>query len=324
MQGSIAQQNFLGRGLNLNLSGSYGGTSTTYRLGILNPYFMDTKIALGFDIYKSEKEWADYTEQKTGGDIKFGMPIMPNVRSFSFTVMNKRRLPTLISWPRLILKIKKAIQFYRLLRGRLHGTPSITVPLRPWVGDLKSLLKLQGLVGPKSSCELLSITVIFKGPWSTVFSAHGNLGYLHEIAGEQIPINERFYLGGIRTIRGFDTREVGPRVSRTTDVTDPVTGAVSSSSSGYEYIGGVKSAYFNLEYVFPLAKEAGVNGLFFFDTGNAWSEQQNYFESMRYSAGAGIRWQSPMGPLRFEWGYNLDPLEDEKQSVFEFSIGSFF
>ncbi len=325
MQGSIAQQNFLGRGLNLNLSGSYGGTSTTYRLGILNPYFMDTKIALGFDVYKTEREWIDYTEQKTGGDIKFGVPIMPNVRSFFIYRYEQTTIADVDILASSYLKDQEGDSILSSITGSVTWDTLDYRPDPSKGGRSEVSVEIAGIGGTQKFMRtFVDHRHFFKGPWSTVFSAHGNIGYLQEIAGVQIPINERFYLGGIRTIRGFDTREVGPRVSRTNDVTDPVTGAVTSSSTGYEYIGGVKSAYFNLEYVFPLAKEAGVKGLFFFDTGNAWSEQQNYFESMRYSVGAGIRWQSPMGPLRFEWGYNLDPLDDEKQSVFEFSIGSFF
>jgi outer membrane protein insertion porin family len=68
----------------------------------------------------------------------------------------------------------------------------------------------------------------------------------------------------------------------------------------------------------------GLKGILFFDTGNAWSEDENYFSEMRYSVGGGIRWFSPMGPLRLEWGYNLDPREAEDRSQFEFSIGRFF
>ncbi len=61
-----------------------------------------------------------------------------------------------------------------------------------------------------------------------------------------------------------------------------------------------------------------------FDAGNAWSENEDYFNDLRYSIGGGIRWFSPMGPLRLEWGYNLDKRENEPPSNFEFSIGSFF
>jgi outer membrane protein insertion porin family len=141
--------------------------------------------------------------------------------------------------------------------------------------------------------------------------------------GEEIPVDERFFLGGINTLRGFKSREVGPRVLRTSGVVDPVTG-VSSTVSDYEYIGGDKKAIFNLEYTFPLLKDMGLKGLLFFDAGNAWSEDEDFFESMRTSVGGGIRWFSPMGPLRLEWGYNLDPMDGEDRSQFEFSIGRFF
>ena len=91
-----------------------------------------------------------------------------------------------------------------------------------------------------------------------------------------------------------------------------------------EYIGGEKMAYFNLEYLFPIASDLGVKGVLFYDTGNAWRDDEEYFTDMRNSVGAGIRWLSPLGPLRFEWGYNLSPRDDEKDSVFEFSIGKAF
>jgi len=71
-------------------------------------------------------------------------------------------------------------------------------------------------------------------------------------------------------------------------------------------------------------KDLGLKGVVFFDGGNAWGEDESYFSEMRYSTGAGLRWMSPMGPLRLEWGYNLDPMEYEDASEFEFSIGKFY
>jgi outer membrane protein insertion porin family len=68
----------------------------------------------------------------------------------------------------------------------------------------------------------------------------------------------------------------------------------------------------------------GLKGVAFFDTGNAWGEDEDFFSEMRYSVGGGIRWFSPMGPLRLEWGYNLNPKDYEDNSQFEFSIGKTF
>ena len=96
---------------------------------------------------------------------------------------------------------------------------------------------------------------------------------------DDVSITQKFFLGGIRTIRGFNYREVGPREDG-------------------DYVGGPKMGYFNFEYIFPIYKKLGLKGVLFYDTGNAWAEDENYFSSMRHGAGFEIRWKSPMGPLR--------------------------
>ena len=143
-----------------------------------------------------------------------------------------------------------------------------------------------------------------------VFSAHGQVGYAQEIAGEKIPLDERFYLGGINTLRGFEPREVGPY-----------------DKANDDYTGGDTEAFANFEMIFPLSKEIGLKGVTFFDIGNAWDSkggEYDVFTEWRYSVGAGIRWLSPLGPLRIEWGYNLDPYEWEDNSRLDFMIGRFF
>ena len=76
--------------------------------------------------------------------------------------------------------------------------------------------------------------------------------------------------------------------------------------------------------MFPIMKESGIRGVVFFDTGNAYDKGEAFFSEMRYDVGAGVRWYSPFGPLRLEWGYNLDPKYDETSSNFEFSMGRTF
>jgi outer membrane protein insertion porin family len=76
--------------------------------------------------------------------------------------------------------------------------------------------------------------------------------------------------------------------------------------------------------IFPLLKDAGLKGVVFFDIGNTWDQGEAFMSDLRYSTGMGIRWNSPLGPLRLEWGYNLDPKEYESDSKFDFSIGKFF
>jgi outer membrane protein insertion porin family len=127
---------------------------------------------------------------------------------------------------------------------------------------------------------------------------------MHRNEDKKIPIYERFYLGGINSLRGL--RDVGPE--------DPVTG---------DPIGGETMACFNVEFIFPLIKDAGMNGVVFYDTGNAW-DNGYHLNDMRETAGIGIRWYSPIGPLRLEWGHVLDKQDDESASRWEFSIGGMF
>jgi outer membrane protein insertion porin family len=66
-----------------------------------------------------------------------------------------------------------------------------------------------------------------------------------------------------------------------------------------------------------------LKGLIFFDAGNSY-EGFEEFGTLRYTSGLGIRWISPFGPIRLEWGYNIDKHDGESSSKFEFAFGSFF
>jgi len=125
--------------------------------------------------------------------------------------------------------------------------------------------------------------------------------------GKEIPIDEKFYLGGINTIRGYSSRTVSPIVNGV-------------------YVGGVKEAILNVDYIFPIVKEFGLKGVAFFDAGNSYAPGEQYFSKMLMSYGLGIRWYSPMGPLRLEYGFPVNPRDgiDNKSGRFEFSIGGFF
>jgi outer membrane protein insertion porin family len=144
--------------------------------------------------------------------------------------------------------------------------------------------------------------------WDTVFLLQGRWGYIDQREGGDLPVYEKFFLGGMNTVRGFEFGDISPR--------DPATG---------DKIGGEKMMVYNVEYRFPLLKEQGIVGVIFFDAGNVFTAEESYtFTGIRMSVGGGVRWYSPMGPLRLEWGYNLDPLEGEKQGMWDFTIGTMF
>lgn len=308
-QGSITQENFLGRGWKLNLAASLGGESTTYQIGLTDPYFLDRNLTLGFELYKTEREWNDFSRKATGGALKLGMPVFDDYSRTLFVYRYEQK------------EIYDVSDFADPSIKDEEGQSSISSVTSSFVRDttdyrldpsrggvLETSWEIAGLGGDeKFSKYILDYRHFWPAMYSTVLSAHGQIGYVHAFGGEEVPLDERFYLGGINTLRGFQPREVGP-YNPDTD----------------EFTGGMKETYFNFEWLFPLAKDMGIKGVTFFDVGNAWSEDEDFFSDWRYSVGAGIRWLSPLGPLRLEWGYNLDPKEWEDRSRLDFMIGRFF
>jgi outer membrane protein insertion porin family len=156
-----------------------------------------------------------------------------------------------------------------------------------------------------------------------------------------VPIFQRYFLGGILDVRGFQLRSLGTRLPLTSTL-DPNAPPIPNGAN----IGGNLEAYSNLELEFPIIDAVGIRGVVFFDAGNAWNLEDQFCKTtpapqfdkvvspcfsfpgslayLRTSSGFGIRWFSPLGPLRFEWGFPLAPLRYENHSDFEFTIGNFF
>ena len=156
-----------------------------------------------------------------------------------------------------------------------------------------------------------------------------------------VPIFQRYFLGGILDVRGFYLRSIGPRLPLTSTL-DPNAPPIANGAN----IGGNMEAYENLELEFPIIDKVGIRGVVFFDAGNAWNLEDQFCKTtpapqfdkvvspcftfpdslgfLRTSTGFGIRWFSPLGPLRFEWGFPLHPLPYENATDFEFTIGNFF
>jgi outer membrane protein insertion porin family len=134
------------------------------------------------------------------------------------------------------------------------------------------------------------------------FFLKGTAGMIRGYSGRDVPITEKYYVGGLNSIRGFRYGEAGPM-----DEND-------------EPIGAKNEMYFNFEWIFPIYKPAGVKGVIFTDTGAGFDDFSSL--RMRTAAGVGIRWFSPLGPIRLELGFNLNPKEGERKSLFDFAIGT--
>lgn len=324
-QGSVQQANLLGLGLKSNASVSLGGDSKTYNIGVTDPYFLDSKWSLGGDLYKSERTYDDYRQRTNGGDIKSGYALSDTLSLF----MIYKFTQTDIGEESFALTQAKKL-YPDTVTTNDSTTSSISASisrnttdyrLDPSTGMTNSLsVEFAGLGGTNKYLRYIAQTAqFFPVGFGTVFMVRGTFGQIFDM-GEDIPIDENFYLGGISTIRGYDSRTVSPYVL--TPENDLVGGDVTGTNR--VYIGGDTEVVLNAEYTFPLIKEAGVKGVLFFDAGSAQRGISDTFSEIQYSYGFGIRWFSPMGPLRLEYGMPLNPRDFDKSGKVEFSIGSFF
>ncbi len=309
-QGSVSQGNFLGLGLRANLAASLGGDSSTYNVGITDPYFLDTRWTLGVDLYRTERDYLDFTRRATGGDIKAGYPLSDTMRTlWMYKYEDKKIFDVDVDSDDIIPETTSTTSSISASLTR-NTTDYHLDPTRGMVNNLS--IEVAGLGGTNRFIRYGGDTsLFFPVKWSTVLSLRGSLGYIQGI-GKDVPIDERFFAGGINTIRGYEGRSISP---------------YEIAADGDEsFIGGNKEAIFNVEYTFPLIKDAGLKGVAFFDVGNVYDKGETMFSSFRMSYGAGIRWVSPLGPLRLEYGIPINPRDgvDKSSGRFEFSIGTFF
>jgi outer membrane protein insertion porin family len=330
-QGSVQQANFLGLGLKAQVSVSFGSKTKTYNLGLTDPYFLDSKWSLGGDVYRTERDYLDYTRRATGGDIKAGYPLSDNVSTFWIYKYEQKEIFN--ESPALLESIHNGSV---VAPETSSTTSSVTAslssnttdyhldPSTGWINTLS--VEFAGLGGSNRFIRYITEhTFFYPVGWGTVASARGTLGYIQGYGGKEIPIDEKFYLGGIGSLRGYSPRTVcTTRSAPSISMSDGNGAAIQNLNQ--IYLGGQMEAIANLEYTFPLLKEAGLKGVVFFDAGNSRDNLHDTFSNILASYGGGIRWFSPIGPLRLEYGIPVNPRPglDKSSGRLEFSIGSMF
>ncbi|GAB4337575.1 MAG: outer membrane protein assembly factor BamA [Desulfobulbaceae bacterium] len=307
----ISENNLLGTGNRLALSANLSSVTTRYNLSFTNPRIFDSHVLAGFSLYNWEKEYDDYTKQSTGGGVNLGHRLIEDWRinyGYSYT---DTELSDISENASIVIQRSKDIKVSSaLLLAIARDTRNSFY--NPTSGSINRLsVEYAGgfLGGDAEFTKIEGITSwYFPLPWNFVFHLKGSAGQAFENEDDKLPVYEHFYLGGLNSIRGFETSHVSP--------IDPQTG---------ERIGGDKMWFANIELIFPLFEEMGLRGVVFTDFGNVYDADESWdFSKVKKSAGIGFRWLSPVGPLRLEWGYNLDPEEDEDSSVWDFSIGGTF
>ncbi|MBI5343737.1 MAG: outer membrane protein assembly factor BamA, partial [Deltaproteobacteria bacterium] len=307
---SISQSNFMGTGIKLDLSGTLSAKSSKYVLGVTEPWLFDMPISAGFDVYNTEKEYQDFKMRKTGFDLRFGFPITKRyTRGFVTYKLEEVNIFNVLPTAASYIQSQAGATTESSIRGsvRRDTRDDAFFPSEGSVENFSTEVAGGPLGGSTNFVKYEADGIKYLPlPWETTLSLRAAAGFVRGYGGKQEPIFERYYLGGINSVRGFKTRSLSPQ--------DPATG---------DLIGGKSMFMANAEFLYPLIPESHLKGVAFLDAGNAYEGQIN-LSDLRWGAGVGLRWFSPIGPLRIELGFPLDRRAAEASSQFEFTIGAAF
>lgn len=302
----LTQGNLFGKGQYIKIKGELAGRRTLYEIAFREPWFMDKPISFSTSIYKTTREYIEYDKKATGFGVSLGKRFTEYWRGEISYNFEEATISEVDEDASTVIKEQEGTRITSSI------TPSLIRDSRdnyldPSRGSRNSIYLTYAGIGGTNYFVKGELDSAWYFPLkSTTFMLRGRFGYATGIGGEELPLYERFYVGGIYTVRGLGFGEAGPRDEETGDV-----------------IGGTEELIFNMEYIFPLISELRLKGVVFVDAGNAY-ESFEEFGTLRYTTGIGVRWISPLGPIRIEWGYNLDKKPDEDSSKFEFAFGTFF
>ena len=361
-QAQISQNNLFGRGQTLSLQAQLSSLRQLFLARFLEPYLLDSKWTFGIDLYNQDIGFETFFRKSVGGSLTWGYPLSYEARAFLIYKLETVHIDTGntglagfgggTSTTTTGTPLQSA-SVANLFRGGV--TSSVRASLS-WDSRNNRLFPTAGWY----ETAFAEVASQYTGSENKFFRWGGFVRHYHELWGPfvlhlngelgvttstdplGVPLSERYLVGGIYDIRGYAPRSLGPQL-----VVQP-TGDVGQALSTLP-LGGNMQIIFNSEIEFPLFKKVGISGVVFYDMGNAYNLEDRYCSGLqrknssisikfdpcfrplqslttglRKSVGFGFRWQSPIGPLRFEWGIPLDAQPNEDPLVFEFTIGNFF
>jgi len=302
----ITQQNFLGYGQTLSLKASLGSTTNNIDLSFTEPWLFDLPLWCKFDIWKYKKDYDYYSLDSRGAGLTLGYPVFEKVVGYVGYKLTADDIGDVSYLAPIQIQAQEGQTITSAVTLSLNrDTTDDYISPSKGTKSTVSITQAGGILQGDASYTQYgaSLFAYFPLPLDVVFGAKGRIGYIQAHEGKEVPIFNRYVLGGINSLRGF--RYVGPTNPGTSDV-----------------IGGTSMLNFNFELVFPFIKDSGMKLVAFYDAGNAWNDNY-YLDDLRQSVGLGLRWYSPIGPLRLEYGHivNRGGINDDSTGRWEFTIG---
>jgi len=316
---SISQANLFGLGKRASLTGQVGKNANRFNAIYSDPHFQDTDYLVEVQGYKTDTRYREnqgFNQDTLGTGLVVGHALVELIfGSLTYTFQRVKIYDLTDNAPFLV-------QRQAAESGGVSNTSSLTLTLTRDTRDsfteptrgLRAQATAEYAGGfldadnnfVKAALDLSQYWPIW---WKLVGHVRANIAYGDSFGDTpNLPVQERFFLGGINSIRGFRNFTLSPK--------DPVTDGLT---------GGNKSFFIQNEVLFPIYEPLRLRGVVFYDVGNNFDESTPFFTwDVRHGVGVGIRFISPLGAIRLEWGINLNRKEGEKFSVLYFSAGTAF
>jgi outer membrane protein insertion porin family len=322
--GILAFRNFLGSGIAVSAIGQFSGLRQLFDVSVTEPRVFDTRIALTGEVHRRQWGYPAFLQRSIGGGVSARFPIKWGLGlSTGLTAEQVEVEPYLgeigdeaIPAPVGVLRNPVAGSVFWDTRD------SVLSPRNGVYADLRS-----SYAGPYtfSGLNFLEgegrLKLYYSPFWNITWKSSTQLGQVIAPHGGQVPLTDRYFLGGYGSVRGFSPRSISP------------TALAFGLEEGVK-LGGTRNFVQNLEVEFPLAPEGPFRGFLFVDAGNTYAEAENPLDAttveapvnlplgLSWSTGFGIILQTPVIPFRFEWGLPLTRRPADRQIDFFFGVGS--
>ncbi|NPA11843.1 MAG: outer membrane protein assembly factor BamA [Epsilonproteobacteria bacterium] len=299
---AISEKNVFGSGQSLSVSGDFSSVSRTYKLSLFNPRVLDTKYSLNTAIFNTSFEGVSYTSKQRGGYIGVGKKL----NRFTSANITYGYVTTDLSDYNTTEYIKpNSVKSYISLSLTYNNTDDYFFPTSGIKAAISS--EFAGIGGDEKFIKTIAKAKYYYPITNKIYKTIAVLKY-RMIAGKitdtgYLPINEKFYLGGAKTVRGFNWYSISP-----VDDEDNKIGGK------YEFITGP-------EISTPLSTKSRLWLTGFIDYG---AVGENKLNITRSSYGFELDWISPMGPISFIWAWPIHKEDGDDLQRFEFSLGASF
>ncbi len=309
----ITEGNLGGNGWMGRVRGQLGARRQIGLVTFRNPYVNDSLTSMQLDVYRTATNYITYFETKTGASVTLGRYLSEytsgSVSLFAEELNFKNPAAGICPdrFPLVCSQLgNQSTTGFRTTLAR-DTRDYFMDPRNGWRAAVGFDLGTPYLGGTnnfyKYHIDVIKYTPL---PFDMRFAIRARYGAAVGIEGEPIPLTERYFVGGINTIRGFKFGRAGP---------------VTTSNS---LLGATKQLIFNNDLIFTISADAKLNGVIFFDYGKGFDDNEEISTKLRKTVGFEGRWISPFGPLRAAYGINLDPRPGEAKGAFEFTIGTLF